>query len=52
MLNLNIKNYQDCDFVVIPENETEENSDEELLIYKPNEDGVYLIKKYIGSLPV
>ena len=47
--NLNIKNYQDCDFVVIPENETEENSDEELLIYKPNEDGVYLIKKYKAS---
>ena len=43
--NLKIKDYKDCDFLVIPSSETEENSEEELLICKPNEEGVYLIKK-------
>lgn len=47
--NLNIKNYQDCDFIVIPSTETEENSDEELLVCKPNDPGVYLIKKIKSS---
>ena len=43
--NLNIKEYHDCDFLIIPASETEDNSDEELLICKPNEEGVFLIKK-------
>ena len=43
--NLNFKNYDDCDFLVIPSTESEENSDIELLVCKPNEEGVFLIKK-------
>ena len=43
--NLKIKNYENCDFLVIPSTETEENSEEELLICKPDQEGVFLIKK-------
>ena len=43
--NMNFKIYDDCDFFVIPSTESEENSDIELLVCKPNEEGVFLIKK-------
>ena len=46
--NLKIKNYEDCDFLVIPSSESEKNSEEELLICKPNKEGVFLIKKNIS----
>ena len=47
--NLKIKNFTECDFLVIPSTESE--SDEELLINNPNGEGVFLIKKNksIGS---
>ena len=49
--NLRIENYAECDFLVIPSNESEKDSDEELLINNPNGEGVFLIKKNkaIGS---
>ena len=49
--NLKIENYAECDFLVIPSNESEKDSDEELLINNPNGEGVFLIKKNkaIGS---
>lgn len=43
--NLNIENYIESDFLIIPGNENDENSDLKLLITRPNGDGVFLIKK-------
>ena len=47
--NLKIKEFQDCDFLAIPSEQTEKDSDEEILVMKPNQEGVYLIKKIKSS---
>ena len=47
--NLKIKNYESCEFFVIPSSETEEGSDEELLIYEKDKEGLYLVKKIKAS---
>ena len=43
--NLNFKSFEECDFLAIPTNEDEENSDIDLVISNPNKEGVFVIKK-------
>ena len=47
--NLKIKDYENCEFFVIPSSESEEGSDEELLIYEKEKQGLYLVKKIKAS---
>ena len=46
--NLNL-NYNDSDFFLIPASESENESDEELLVYERNKEGIYIIKKIKSS---
>lgn len=47
--NLKIKDYENCEFFVIPSSESEEGSDEELVIYERDKEGLYLVKKIKAS---
>ena len=42
-------NYNDCEFFIIPASESENGSDEELMVCERNREGIYIIKKIKSS---